>query len=219
MAKKHSPKNDRPSLPSTGSGEKESMLEELKPADWTRIQAYRERAKEYDRRRPPKLRAGKDAGKLEIEGDQVMHAVATLEATGTVDMDLANRLTAQVVNAAPAWLLSKPENHNAALAMLNGIRPKNELEGMIGVQMVASHNLAMEFLRRAVGKDQTSEGTDLNLNRATKLLRSFTTQLEALNRLRGRGQQRITVEHVTVHDGGQAIVGNIAPRGAQSEKT
>ena len=33
--------------------------------------------------------------------------------------------------------------------------------------------------------------------------------LEALNKHRGKGQQKVTVEHVHVHQGGQAIVGRI----------
>ena len=33
--------------------------------------------------------------------------------------------------------------------------------------------------------------------------------LEALNRHRGKGQQKVTVEHVHVHSGGQAIVGMV----------
>jgi hypothetical protein len=36
-----------------------------------------------------------------------------------------------------------------------------------------------------------------------------TTLLEALNRHRGKGQQKVTVEHVHVHSGGQAIVGMV----------
>jgi hypothetical protein len=33
--------------------------------------------------------------------------------------------------------------------------------------------------------------------------------LEALNRHRGKGQQKVTVEHVHVHAGGQAVVGSV----------
>jgi hypothetical protein len=33
--------------------------------------------------------------------------------------------------------------------------------------------------------------------------------LESLNRHRGKGAQKVTVEHVHVHEGGQAIVGNV----------
>jgi hypothetical protein len=34
-------------------------------------------------------------------------------------------------------------------------------------------------------------------------------QLEALQRYRGKGQQKVTVEHVHVNAGGQAIVGTV----------
>jgi putative DNA primase/helicase len=48
-----------------------------------------------------------------------------------------------------------------------------------------------------------------NLNQANKLSRTYATLLEALNRQRGKGQQKVTVEHVHVHQGGQAIVGHV----------
>jgi hypothetical protein len=44
-----------------------------------------------------------------------------------------------------------------------------------------------------------------------KLARTFATQVEALKRYRTGGEQRVTVEHVHVHSGGQAIVGNVSP--------
>jgi hypothetical protein len=46
-----------------------------------------------------------------------------------------------------------------------------------------------------------------------KLARTFATQLEALKRYRTGGQQKVLVEHVTVHKGGQAIVGNVSHGG------
>ena len=36
-------------------------------------------------------------------------------------------------------------------------------------------------------------------------------QMEALKRYRMGGEQRVTVQHVTVNDGGQAIVGPMSP--------
>ena len=41
--------------------------------------------------------------------------------------------------------------------------------------------------------------------------------LEALNRHRGKGQQKVTVEHVHVHNGGQAIVGNVEGDGLRTK--
>src|SRR3981189_3501034 len=45
-----------------------------------------------------------------------------------------------------------------------------------------------------------------NLAQANKLSRTYATLLEALNRHRGKGQQKVTVEHVHVHAGGQAEI-------------
>ena len=47
------------------------------------------------------------------------------------------------------------------------------------------------------------------MNQANKLSRTWATLLEALNRHRGKGQQKVTVEHVHVHAGGQAVVGMV----------
>jgi hypothetical protein len=52
-----------------------------------------------------------------------------------------------------------------------------------------------------------------NLAQANKLSRTFATLLEALNRHRGKGQQKVTVEHVHVHSGGQAVVAVVEPTG------
>src|SRR5947209_12958988 len=55
-----------------------------------------------------------------------------------------------------------------------------------------------------------SEGRRESLNQASKLSRTSATLIEALNRHRGKGQQKVTVEHVHVHSGGQAVVGMVA---------
>ena len=69
-------------------------------------------------------------------------------------------------------------------------------------------------------REQTFEGRSENLNQANKLSRTYSTLLEALNRHRGKGQQKVTVEHVHVYEGGQAIVGNVqAPGGGDRSKS
>ena len=106
---------------------------------------------------------------------------------------------------------SSPEERDkqlsATVAALAGIAPKDELEGMIAAQLVAAHNAAMECYRRAMIGEQTFEGRRENLAQANKLSRTHATLIEALNRHRGKGQQKVTVEHVHVHAGGQAVVG------------
>jgi len=97
---------------------------------------------------------------------------------------------------------------------LNGIEPEDELEGMMAAQLVAAHNAAMECYRRAMIGEQNPEARRENLGHAGKLSRTFATLLEALNRHRGKGQQKMTVEHVHVHSGGQAVVGMVGTSGA-----
>ena len=62
--------------------------------------------------------------------------------------------------------------------------------------------------------EQTLEGRRENLSQANKLSRTYATLLDALNGHRGKGQQKVTVEHVHVHAGRQAVVGMVETPGA-----
>ena len=50
------------------------------------------------------------------------------------------------------------------------------------------------------------------------ILPGYAALLDALNRHRGKGQQKVTVEHVHVHSGGQAVVGVMEPGGGDRAK-
>jgi hypothetical protein len=142
---------------------------------------------------------------------------------GGSQSDLWNdTLALQAVQA--LWVKnSSPEEYDkqltATVAALMGIAPKDELEGMMAAQLIAAHNAAMECYRRAMIGEQTFEGRRENLNQANKLSRTYAALLEALNRHRGKGQQKVTVEHVHVHAGGQAVVGVVSgPGGGDRSK-
>jgi hypothetical protein len=106
--------------------------------------------------------------------------------------------------------------YNAVIAALHDIAPVGALEGMLAVQLIATHMAAMDCYKRLT----TTHDRDIhgyNLNQANKLSRTYASLLEALNRHRGKGQQKVTVEHVHVHQGGQAIVGHVAGGGVQQK--
>jgi hypothetical protein len=108
------------------------------------------------------------------------------------------------------------------LTTIHGIGPKDELEGLLAVQMMGVHSLArnVSSVRHGkTGEDQTTYGMDANINRATKLLRTFTTQMEALNRHRGKVGQQMVVGNVNVNEGGQAIVGPVSHDGRGKPST
>jgi hypothetical protein len=96
---------------------------------------------------------------------------------------------------------------------LTFVKPTDVLEGMMAAQLFASHAAAMDCYRRAMLPAQTDYGREMNLTHAAKLTRANAAQVEALAKHRNKGRQKITIEHVHVYEGGQAIVGNVTPRG------
>jgi urease accessory protein UreF len=105
------------------------------------------------------------------------------EATGTQDRNLGIVLIKQAVEA--LWTPARMSNAdlqeavNAAVAALKGLAPNDALEGMLATQMVATHNAAMECLRRSQLDGQSFEGRDQNLKHAVKLLATYARQVEA----------------------------------------
>src|SRR5690242_369583 len=72
---------------------------------------------------------------------------------------------------AALWLSNSDEKtreqqYDAALAAMLGIKPADELEGMLAAQLLATHFAAMECHRRAMLDGQTFEGRRENLNQA-----------------------------------------------------
>src|SRR6202044_358578 len=80
---------------------------------------------------------------------------------------------------------------------------------------------SMTFARRLAHVDNIPQ-QDSAERAFNKLTRTFAAQMSALKEYRSKGEQRMTVQHVRVAEGGQAIVGNVnAPaeggRGARNK--
>ena len=128
------------------------------------------------------------------------------------------RLESYLLNQAihGLWLLPKDDiqewQQRAIAAALVGIGPRDELEGMMAAQLLAAHNAAMECYRRAMlATDFRGPARESEPSR--QAVPHLCRALEALNRHRGKGQQKVTVEHVHVHAGGQAVVGMVETPG------
>lgn len=163
--------------------------------------------------RPGKLQEGR----ARLRNDGVLNigsaSNAVLSFAGSPDGDFQLRMLYGLMET--MWLpagLSAEETEqriNAALAALESLAPRDAPEGMLAAQMIATHHAAMECFRRAMLPDQTREGRDHSLKHAQRLTKAYLDQVAALDKHRGRGRQKITVEHVTVQAGGQAIVGSV----------
>jgi hypothetical protein len=97
---------------------------------------------------------------------------------------------------------------NFMLSVIKGIKPKDQLEAMLAAQMAAVHMATMTFAQR-LNHVETIQQQDSAERALNKLARTFSTQMEALKRYRTGGEQKVTVQHVSVNEGGQSIVGNV----------
>jgi hypothetical protein len=97
---------------------------------------------------------------------------------------------------------------------------QNQLEAMLAAQMAAVHVASMTCARQLAGVETIAE-YDSAERAFNKLTRTFAMQMEALKRYRSGAEHKVTLQHVSVAEGGQAIVGNVtqAPRENGREAT
>src|SRR5260370_3435394 len=204
----------------TGRKKDGSEMETKKPASDAGKTPYRPTGPEkavldkYMARRAaktaPRLKVvNKDAGSSYAPDhpDKVVGILLLEEALGSVDGDFSNGFIEQLAQAGSQGRKFDEAGLNFMLSVVKDAKPKDHLEAMLAAQMAAVHMPTMTFARRLahVGNipQQDSAGRAFN-----KLTRTFPMQIEALKRYRTRGEQKDTVQHVSVSQGGQAIVGN-----------
>lgn len=115
------------------------------------------------------------------------------------------------------YIEQREKHSRATMIALADMKPADVMEGMLVAQMIAAHNALMECYRRAMLSNQTTEGRTMNLSHAGKLSRTYAMLVDTLNKHRGKGQQKVTVEHVHIHNGGQAVVGVIEGGGSKDK--
>jgi hypothetical protein len=137
------------------------------------------------------------------------------EALGTADIKFANALLIQIVRSGV-----DPEEYDFVLAVIAGIKPNDQLEAMQAAQMAVVHIATMKFARE-LDRAESLDHRDSAERAFTKLARTYSAQMETLKRYRTGGEQKVTVQHVSVGAGGQAaVVGNVthAPRETPSNR-
>lgn len=134
------------------------------------------------------------------------------EALGTADPDFVHGLLVQLGGAArPNGKVSDKvaeAQFNFLLAVIKDLEPRDQCEAMLAAQMAVAHEAMMTFASR-LGNVETIEQRDSAVNGFTKLARCFAMLVETLKRYRTGGEQKVTVQHVNVNEGAQAIVGNV----------
>ncbi|OIO68125.1 MAG: hypothetical protein COW19_01960 [Zetaproteobacteria bacterium CG12_big_fil_rev_8_21_14_0_65_55_1124] len=96
----------------------------------------------------------------------------------------------------------------------NSIKAKDTPERMLAHQMAACHKVAFNLMREAeqidaryrLDANTASVIQSRKLNSANRLMQTFQQAMLTLQKMRTGGKQVMTVQHVQVNDGGQAIV-------------
>lgn len=159
--------------------------------------------------------------KFKDKGNGAAELVGTEEAFtrtfGSRNDAFCNGLATQMANVASHGK-EMDENGTAFFAsIVGGIEPRDEVEAMLATQMAAVHNATMTFARR-LAHVETIQQQDSAERAFNKLARTYAAQMEALRKYRTGGQQNVTVKHVTVNEGGQAVVGNVSHGGGGDGK-
>ena len=137
------------------------------------------------------------------------------DALGTGDYEFAAGLLTQLTDVSRSGKVANKQELNFMLSLVRGINPKDETEALLAAQMAAIHNATMVAARR-LNHVETIPQQDSASTMLNKLARTFAAQVEALKKYRSAGEQTIKVQHVTVNEGGQAIVGNVSQGGGGS---
>ena len=94
------------------------------------------------------------------------------------------------------------------MSVVAGIDPRDQMEALLGAHMAVTHTWIMKAAQRLARAENLLEleSAECSFN---KFVRTFASLTDALKRYRTVSEQNVTVQNVSVRDGGQAIVGNV----------
>lgn len=128
---------------------------------------------------------------------------------GTENIELGNIFLNQVVGTCiPPRNQQNIKEVATLVSLFDECKVQSPIETMLLSQMAAVHTHLMKSLALA-NSDCSMSTKETIYCMANKLLKTFTTQVEVYEKFKRGGHQSIKVDHVHVHNGAQAIVGNV----------
>lgn len=143
-----------------------------------------------------------------LTGNTVPKAVDEIpslcEITGTKHKQLAE----DIVNRATDAICGREEFREKAIIVMASLieqQPKDAHEARLCAQAVALYSQGLKYMYRSEQGNMIPQ-CEFYIKNAMKLLRLHNETVEAINKHRRGGGQRVVVQHVQVNDGGQAVV-------------
>jgi hypothetical protein len=135
------------------------------------------------------------------------------ESLGLKDRELVWAIVSQLISAVCQPSVDKKVLINAAIAAVAEMRPRDPAETMLACQMVVCNTAVMGLMEKVIQRNYSEESVQIYLKNMGLLQKTYARQMDALTRYRRKGQQKMVVEHVTVANGGQAVIGNLTSGG------
>lgn len=101
-----------------------------------------------------------------------------------------------------------------AAQVLAECQPSDLHEARLCLQAYSLFSQGMHYLEKARKANQLPK-SEFYMKSALKLIRLHMESVEAINRYKRKGEQKVIVQHVYVEQGGQAIVGTIETGGCK----
>lgn len=104
----------------------------------------------------------------------------------------------------------KERNLEQAIKILaDSLGAQGLLQNMLVTQLLGVYELQQNLLPYANRSMHSPENNQYYVNAVTKLSNAFVSQVTLLQKLQGQCQQKVAVEHLHIHQGAQAIVGQV----------
>ena len=122
-------------------------------------------------------------------------------------------------------LLMQPSFNALAMGVdaAETIGAANSLEKMLAHQMAVAHEAAMRMTDRGLSYEHSKSGDQVEacrcLNTAARLMGAFQNAALTIQRLRNGGSQTVTVQHVNLAPGSQAVIGNVQAGGSRRRRS
>jgi hypothetical protein len=133
-------------------------------------------------------------------------------------MNIALAVSANDIYSAPPSFLNQEQAFNFVIQFVAAMQPKDVVEAMLCAQM-ALVQIAMSGNAKDLWKKNPPHIAEAKERTFNRLARTYATQMQTLKLYRSTGKQRITVKHVTVNEGGQAIVGDVNQGGGMPKNS
>ena len=163
--------------------------------------------------------------KLEISQEPNSPVMKLIKKTGIegIALDVIKGIISPLINLVRSQENSDSSSNfdsafNKSITLIAASDPKNQLELMLATQLAMTHitlGKSAQLLDR--NYDQAQSINSLG-NLYTKLSRLGIDQINTLERMKGKGQQKIIVEKVNIEAGGQAAIGVYEGVGVNAKK-